>query len=176
MTRLEENGRRTGCSGTRSTQMAVRWCITARRNSNALSIRPAANSTDSLPKVSSERLSYPQIPRTRQSFRPRPVGAELQPPAETLVDLRLQRIVISFAATACGVDGAVSRDRPDQVGVVEARSLRRRVEVAQIGASGGRPGRVRRDAIAIHMEEPVMHNVPDVGQVDHHSLAQVMLD
>src|SRR6516225_558155 len=78
MTRLEENGRRTGCSGTRSTQMAVRWCITARRNSNALSIRPAANSTDSLPKVSSERLSYPQIPRTRQKQRLDEKAAEIR--------------------------------------------------------------------------------------------------
>src|SRR5215472_4583995 len=68
MTRLEENGRRTGCSGTLSTPTAVRWCITARKNSNALSIRPAASSTASLRKLSPKPLSYPQIPRKRLIF------------------------------------------------------------------------------------------------------------
>src|ERR1035438_2256266 len=56
--------------------------ITARRRSSVPSTRPAANSTASSVNPSAEPSSYPQIPRTRQSFegccsRPRKEGIEV---------------------------------------------------------------------------------------------------
>src|ERR1700730_5947832 len=72
---------------------AAHCATTARKRSNAPSIRPAANSTASSVNLSPEPSSYPHFPRTKQKvwrcWNTRPGSVKASPPECTRVTRRL---------------------------------------------------------------------------------------